>query len=244
MSVTATAADMMSGLACASHDATRVVAAVAAESWSGSKQINCVVDEVDARPKLSYVDRIEEAVGLIAKRSLAEGAALITRDARHGRQPCKEGDTVRLRAVSGAAQITLDVQCAGEPATSAILSRKKSVQRPRPSSTRREGRRGDPRTMKRILYCLLYRVVQPLAKKPHAPEPTPLEAYIQASANRSKSLDRQARVGIVYGQRGSRLGDLASDLRARRWMTYYHRCRRAGIRGIAWLCFVFTKVKR
>jgi len=53
------------------------------------------------------------------------------------------------------------------------------------------------------------------AKKPHVPEPTPLEAYIQSSAHSEEVLDGRTQ-GSLWSAGGSRLGDLASDIRARR----------------------------
>jgi len=67
------------------------------------------VEQVDAPPESGYVERIEDAVGLIPKRSFAEGSALLLR-VLDKPATVQRGDTVRLRAVSGAAQVTLDVQ--------------------------------------------------------------------------------------------------------------------------------------
>jgi flagella basal body P-ring formation protein FlgA len=74
------------------------------------------IEQVDAPPEDGYIDRIEDAIGLVPKRSLTEGTALL---ARMLDKPAAvhRGDTVRLRAISGAAQITVDVQAqaAGKP---------------------------------------------------------------------------------------------------------------------------------
>jgi len=67
--------------------------------------------------------------------------------------------------------------------------------------------------MKRIL-ILLCCACAALAKKPRAPELTPLEAYIQAASEPNQLDDRRAS-GSLWSE-GARLGDLASDLRARR----------------------------
>ncbi len=67
--------------------------------------------------------------------------------------------------------------------------------------------------MKRIL-ILLCCACAALAKKPRAPEPTPLEAYIQAASEPNQLDDRRAS-GSLWSE-SARLGDLASDLRARR----------------------------
>jgi len=66
--------------------------------------------------------------------------------------------------------------------------------------------------MKHFLLALLFSSMA-LAKKPQAPQPTPLELYIQESGQRTTSSN--ATSGSLW-MPDARLGDLASDLRARR----------------------------
>lgn len=66
--------------------------------------------------------------------------------------------------------------------------------------------------MKHFLFALLF-CSMALAKKPQAPQPTPLELYIQEAGQRTAS--SSATSGSLWLP-DARLGDLASDLRARR----------------------------
>lgn len=66
--------------------------------------------------------------------------------------------------------------------------------------------------MKHFLIALLF-CSMALAKKPQAPQPTPLELYIQEAGQRTAS--SSATPGSLWLP-DARLGDLASDLRARR----------------------------
>ena len=88
---------------------TRVAAAVPLRVGVRIAADQLRVEQVDAPPESGYVERIEDAVGLIPKRSFAEGSALLLR-VLDKPATVQRGDTVRLRAVSGAAQITLYVQ--------------------------------------------------------------------------------------------------------------------------------------
>ena len=88
---------------------TRVAAAVPLRVGVRIAADQLRVEQVDAPPESGYVERIEDAVGLIPKRSFAEGSALLLR-VLDKPATVQRGDTVRLRAVSGAAQVTLDVQ--------------------------------------------------------------------------------------------------------------------------------------
>jgi len=71
-----------------------------------AEQIRLV--EVVGPPESQYVDRIDEAVGLVAKRTFREGDALVTRMLDHP-DAVKKGDVVKLRAAVGATQISMDV---------------------------------------------------------------------------------------------------------------------------------------
>jgi len=88
---------------------TRVIAAVPLKAGVRITADQLRVAQIDAPPESGYVDRIEDAVGLVPKRPLTEGSALLTR-VLDKPATVQRGDTVRLRVVSGAAQITLDVQ--------------------------------------------------------------------------------------------------------------------------------------
>ena len=88
---------------------TRVVAAVALKVGDRITADQLRLEQVDGPPETGYIDRIEDAAGLAPKRSFSEGTPLLAR-LLHEVATVRKGDTVRLRAVSGAAQITLDVQ--------------------------------------------------------------------------------------------------------------------------------------
>ena len=91
---------------------TRVVAAVALKAGEriGADQLR--VEQVESSPEAGYVTRIEDAIGLISKRPLAVGAPLIARMLETA-ATVQKGDTVRLRSVAGAAQVTIEVHAQG-----------------------------------------------------------------------------------------------------------------------------------
>lgn len=96
------------------HD--RVVAAVPLKAGERLGAAQLRVEQVDAAPDSQHVARLEDAIGLIARRPFAAGMPL---SARMLDKPAavERGDTVRLRAIAGAAQITIEVQAtaSGKP---------------------------------------------------------------------------------------------------------------------------------
>jgi flagella basal body P-ring formation protein FlgA len=94
---------------------TRVVAAAAIKAGDRIAPSQIRLEEVDAFPDASYVSQIENAVGMVSKRSYTEGSPLVGR--MLDRPPAVlKGDAVRLHAAVGAAQVSMEVhaQAAGK----------------------------------------------------------------------------------------------------------------------------------
>lgn len=91
---------------------SRVVAAVALKAGERIAPEQLRVEQVDSSPEPGYVTRIDEAAGMVSKRSVAAGAPLIAR-MLDSAATVQKGDTVRLRSVAGAAQVTIEVNAQG-----------------------------------------------------------------------------------------------------------------------------------
>jgi flagella basal body P-ring formation protein FlgA len=94
---------------------TRVVAATAIKAGDRIAASQVRLEEIDAFPDASYVPQIEEAVGMVSKRSYLEGLPLAARMLDRPAAVLK-GDAVRLHAAVGAAQVSMEVhaQAAGK----------------------------------------------------------------------------------------------------------------------------------
>jgi flagella basal body P-ring formation protein FlgA len=94
---------------------TRVVAATAIKAGDRITASQVRLEEIDAFPDASYVPQIEEAVGMVSKRSYVEGSPLTARMLGRPAAVLK-GDAVRLHAAVGAAQVSMEVhaQAAGK----------------------------------------------------------------------------------------------------------------------------------
>jgi flagella basal body P-ring formation protein FlgA len=93
----------------------RVVAASAIKAGDRITISQIRLEEVEGAPDSTFVAQAERAVGMIARRSYTEGSPLT---ARMLEQPAAvlKGDTVRIRAAVGAAQVSMEVhaQAAGK----------------------------------------------------------------------------------------------------------------------------------
>jgi flagella basal body P-ring formation protein FlgA len=94
---------------------TRVVTATAIKAGDRITGNQVRLEEIETSPDTSFVSQIEQAVGLVSKRSYTEGSQLIARMLEHPAAVLK-GDRVRLRAAVGAAQVSMEVhaQAAGK----------------------------------------------------------------------------------------------------------------------------------
>jgi flagella basal body P-ring formation protein FlgA len=94
---------------------TRVIAASAIKAGDRIASSQVRLEEVEGPPEIGFVQQIEQAVGMMSKRSYAEGSALVARMLAAPAAVLR-GDTVRLRAAVGAAQVSTEVhaQAAGK----------------------------------------------------------------------------------------------------------------------------------
>lgn len=94
---------------------TRVVAATVIKTGDRISASQVRLEDVEESPENTRVSQIEEAVGMISRRSYSEGSPLLARMLERPPAVLK-GDTVRLHTSVGAAQVSTDVhaQAAGK----------------------------------------------------------------------------------------------------------------------------------
>lgn len=96
----------------ASLTQTRVVAAVALKTGERISADQLRVEQVESTPEDGFVTRIEDAVGFAPKRPFVAGSSLLARMLESA-TTVQKGDTVRLRSIAGAAQVTIEVHAQG-----------------------------------------------------------------------------------------------------------------------------------